>query len=78
MREQNLLNARQPANEHRRVLAAGRWLCIVVLRSIIVRVCFILVGSHYILVGHKYTLAGGCYNFVGDYYGLAGGYYNFV
>ena len=27
MREQNCRNARQPANAHRRVLAAGRWLC---------------------------------------------------
>jgi len=25
MREQNRWNARQPANEHRRVLAAGVW-----------------------------------------------------
>ena len=57
MREQNLLNARQPANDHRRVLAAGRWLCIVVLRFIIVRVCFILVGSHYNLVQRNYILA---------------------
>ena len=57
MREQNCRNARQPANEHRRVLAAGRWLCIVVLRSIIVRVCFILVGSHYNLDQRNYILA---------------------
>ena len=57
MREQRPRNARQPANEHRRVLAAGRWLCIVVLRSIIVRVCFILVGSHYNLVQRNYILA---------------------
>ena len=57
MRAQNLLNARQPANDHRRVLAAGRWLCIVVLRFIIVRVCFILVGSHYNLVQRNYILA---------------------
>ena len=56
MREQRPRNARQPANEHRRVLAAGRWLCIVVLRSIIVRVCFILVGSHYNLDQHNYIL----------------------
>ena len=57
MREQRPRNARQPANEHRRVLAAGRWLCIVVLRFIIVRVCFILVGSHYNLVQRNYILA---------------------
>ena len=57
MRAQNLLSARQPACEHRRVLAAGRWLCIVVLRSIIVRVCFILVGSHYNLDQRNYILA---------------------
>ena len=57
MREQRLLIARQPANDHRRVLAAGRWLCIVVLRFIIVRVCFILVGSHYNLVQRNYILA---------------------
>jgi len=25
MREQNLLNSRQPANAHRRVLGAGAW-----------------------------------------------------
>jgi len=30
MREQRPLNARQPANEHRRVLPAGRWLYMVV------------------------------------------------
>ena len=57
MRAQNPLSARQPACEHRRVLAAGRWLCIVVLRFIIVRVCFILVGSHYNLVQRNYILA---------------------
>jgi hypothetical protein len=33
MREQNFRNARQGANEHRRVLPAGRWLCIVVVVS---------------------------------------------
>ena len=35
-------NARQPANDPKeRVLAAGRWLCIVVLSFIIDLVCFI-------------------------------------
>ena len=49
-RAQSYQIPRQPACEHRRVLAAGRWLCIVVIRSIIVRVCFILVGSYFNLV----------------------------
>ncbi len=38
MRAQNPLSARQPACEHRRVLAAGRWLCIVV-------ICFVVIFS---------------------------------
>ena len=57
MREQNCQNACQAANGHRRVLAAGRLLCIVVLRFTIVQVCFILVWSHYNLVQRNYLLA---------------------
>ena len=41
MREQNCRNARQPANEHRRVLGAGRWS--IVLSFYVLRVCFFFI-----------------------------------